>query len=294
VQREIERSRVDALQRYQFPEGACVSASGAQGVASAESSAAAARVAAGARTAAALNGARGQGVAETAAVFADRVQRYCSGDSDPSCDGRSGAHPNADVMAGSTLFERKTLDSADAQRNARAVVDRLSGGIAPPALRREFVVTPDGNGLYLARKEREALIALARSVLDARVEERQPRTELNRQFVSDIYGALNMKPPPGDPSLLENDFARMVGQFQTPDYADRAARADSSAQLKDIASMQAMMLELLFTTREEIRRGAALLAASVAQEVKPLMPSGDASQIGTAAPNAAANVAPRS
>jgi hypothetical protein len=267
----LEAERAAALTRFQFPEGLCSVASGAQGAAAATATVAGVRATKEAAAVAKATSAKGDTAAVAGQWYGGRVSKYCSA-SDPSCGGQAGANPDGDIAVGRSLLDPLTY-RGDGSAAAEAVIANMLGAPLPPALPYDAVKnTAGGREAWMKRKQAEGAWGAALAALQGIRADRE--ASFDQSWVADVYKAAGLAAPAGQVSRREWDQTRFVTQYQANGFFDSIAAAEPATVNRALLGIVAQQNELMWRLHGDLETLIALFAPQVGMTARAQMPTG--------------------
>ena len=256
--REVEETR--AMRARAPSANACAVATGVAGLRPARDAAEAARLSAGRvetgriandRTVSAVPGA----AADADARFGAVTSAWCNADraGDAACKGSEAQHA-ADLKAGETLFDRRTIASREELRAAVELARNLASPVVhdPPPL--SSAETAEERRLVLLGRSADARTALAADYYSALRALRAPAADLGAWAEAVAPGARDPAKPVSRYELLELLAAR---RFENPAWAVGLQAMGAENLLREIAVMLSLQLQLDWQRlRLDERRGA--------------------------------------
>ncbi len=209
---------------------------------------------------------------------AHRLSQYCS-DEDVAlgiCK-RKSTRPDADVLVGETLLERKTLETREHQQAAFDLTSTLLKPIPSEPIRSHQMSTPAGREAYLRQKSQEARQNLAQNVFSDMIADRVPL--LDSKWMAEILSAQGK----GEAAKLPQKISRyefleleINRRYENPQWYLDVQSMEPAEVTRQLLHMTALLAKLLWEQKKSLEHIASVQATNLAivtDQTQPPMPT---------------------
>lgn len=195
-----------------------------------------------------------------------RLSQYCS-DEDVAlgiCK-KKAARPDADVLPGETLLERKTLETKEHQQAAFDLTSTLLKPIPTEPMRVHQMSTPSGREAYLRQKSQEARQNLAQNVFSDIIADRVPL--LDAKWMAEILAAQGKGEDPKLPQKISrHEFLELEikRRFENPQWYLDVQSMEPAEVTRQLLHMTALLAKLLWEQKKSLEQLASLQATHLA------------------------------